>query len=167
MSDKELLWVEKEFAEKVKQAESVSAQASVVDEILQYKKRNMEYELQELEENMLVFKSVCLNFRKELDKVADLEDEKLQTIIDRTCDIHSKVKQQSKEIAKGLQPITETLNNLESKLNKLSDKIDGINLYKVSNLLNSLERINTLDENSKDMFKFLVQSYTKTEGEVK
>lgn len=159
MSDKELVWVDKEFADKIKNAEGVTEQAKIVDEILLSKKRNMENELQYLDENLLVFKSVCLNFRKELDKVADAENEKLNEIINRTCEIHGKVKAQSKEISKSFQPIDQTLYELSGKVEKINRQLDDIKTHKMDNFLSIVERVERMDEGSKKMLKFLMDEY--------
>lgn len=159
MSDKELVWVEKEFADKLKLAEGFKAQSEIVDEILSQKKLDMENELRHLEDDMLVFKSVCLNFRKELDKVADAEDEKLEQIINRTCEIHDKVIAQSKEISKSFQPIDQTLHELSGKVEKINRQLDDINTHKMDNFLSIVERVEKMDEGSKKMLKFLMDRY--------
>lgn len=140
-------YIPKDFAEQIKAAaDDKVLQEQVIQGIIQHKYNEIKYEMDILDEQVLKFKLVGLQFQKTLDAEYEIQEKKLQTLIDNVSDQYSIVRDKAKEFAKQLHPLTNEVNGIVSQVEKLDKRLADMNTYRLKDMLDIVERIANLDE---------------------
>ncbi len=141
------VYVPKEFADQIKAAtDDKILQEQVIKDIIQRKYKEIEYEMDILNEQLLQFKLVGVQFEKALAAEYQVQENKLQALIDKVSDQHSIVRDKAKEFAKQLNPLTNEVNGIVSQVEKLDSRLANMNTYRLSDMLDIVERIANLDD---------------------
>jgi len=159
MSDKELIWVQKDLAQKFNNLSSSEEQEKLVTNIINDKKLDITNEMEYLEENLLMFKGVCLKHKNELTKVYNEETSKLEDMYDHVGEMRQGIDKSAKQLTDALIPLQKTVSDLKNDMKSISDELKHINVYGIERFLELVDKINAMDEGSKEMLKFLMKEY--------
>jgi archaellum component FlaC len=146
---KELIWVTKETAEAYKQLETVEEQEKMVKKIIHNKRLDIEGEQELLEENLLVFKGVCLAHRKELSKVYGEQNDLLEKLWEEVGDISGKINESAGELAAKIKP-------LKDEVACLKREIEGLRLFVPDQLTRLAATVKSMDEDTRSLLRDLL-----------
>ena len=163
MSGKELIWVEKDFAEKYKKIESneekIRLFESYMNNLTESVKEEYKNSIEVLDEESKIFTGMML-------KTKQVFGEALQNALDSSYDVWEKFDKQRSDINKKAVTITAELEPLEDKLTNISNLIGKINTYNFDRLYDSVSKISGLDGKGLRMLEFLIENYKIPEGGV-
>jgi spore coat protein CotH len=160
MNGKELIWVEKEFAERYNKLEAKAnqreEQIAIFEEYMktvsEKSKDEFKANLEALEEDAAMYTGLMLKVKQTFEKAMSSSFDSAYTIWESYDKERSKAYKQVTDIVKVLEPLEEKLNTI----NKLAGKIETWN---IDRLIHSLDALNNLTEKSENMFKFLVDNF--------
>ena len=161
MSEKELIWVEKDFAEKYKKIESneekIRLFESYMKNLTESVKDEYKNSIKVLDEESKIFAGMMLKTKK-------VFGEALQNALDSSYDVWEKFDKQRADIHKKAVTITDELEPMEDKLTNISNLISKINTYNFDRLYESVSKISSLDGKGLRMLEFLIENYKIPEG---
>lgn len=153
---KDLIWVDKEFAEKYKSIESDEEKSLLFQDYLSKAKEEYKAEfksqLENIEEDLAIHIGLLLKVKQAFEKA---KDEQLKA----SYDLWEKFEKELPNIQEKVKKIEDTVIPLEEKLKVISGSIAKINTWEVERLIDVLARFNSLSDKSKDMMEFLVKNY--------
>lgn len=158
-AEKELIWVEKEFAAQYKTL-TEDAQRDAMKEYLQkcseQVKRDYQSTLENMKDDAAMFRGLMIEVRKEFEKFANEHLEKSYELWENYNNDLPRLKDKVKVFVDALKPIT-------NELRAINEEIHSIDLWQAEKLINTLNSIAELQGKSKDLFDFLVQNYKTQE----
>ena len=158
--DKELIWVEKEFAEKYKAVESdanknkerVKALNDYLATVSTKTRASFKGDLETLEEDAAIYKGLMLSVRQAFEKAKNEHmDATYKIWEDSEKELPSTEKKVAQFINK-LKPLIVTLKEAESI-------IKSINTFQIDDFVKSVESFNRLHDNHKEMLGFLIENF--------
>jgi len=160
MKEKEIVWVDKEFAERLKKLESEEStreqQDRVFDEYLakisDYVKRDFAASLEGLEEDAAIFTGLMLKVKQAFEKA---KDEQLTA----SYALWEKFEEEKPSISKKIAGLAETLNPLIDQLTTVNSLLDKLNTYNIDRVVESVSLLNGLYGGGKDMMEFLITNF--------
>ncbi len=160
-SEKRHIYVDKEFADKYEELESSKGQAEIAKEILAAKKIDISKELDQLDDDMVRFKSVCLIHKQELAKVYDEQNDLVEKLISEMWDCKPQAQAAAVKLAAEIEPLSSIVNALETSVTKLKGDLNSLDIYGMDRLIELTEKLSSLDSASLEIFKFLTVNYTR------
>lgn len=151
MNNKELIWVNKDFAKIYKDLESDIKKADLVNELIRDKKADITNHIQGLDDDLLRFKAFALNYSTEFKKAYDMQVEKLEQIYDASSEPIGKINRTTARMKKEIEKISEIVNKLDSKLKNL-------NTYKLEKVLDLINTYSNMSEEDKKIFKVILDN---------
>jgi hypothetical protein len=164
MEDKELIWVSKKLAEEFKSLDKVEEQEASVKRVIASKRLSLDEENELLSESLLEFKSVCLVHKKELQKVYEEQENALYKMWEDMGDISTKILEHSRKVASKTREATREIETMRTNIDALKKTLSGFEIYGADSLAKLAQNVSQMDENTKNILKFLLNNYTK-EGE--
>lgn len=164
MSDKDLIWVPKEIAEKHKNALSDEEQAKIVLTYIEEKKLDFSRELDLLDESALRFKAVCITHKNELAKIYNEQGDMLYKMWEDMGDVGSKINEHAKQLADEIRPISQEVNNLKRDVEDLKKLLSSFHIYDAEKLAGLVSMVNSMSDGTKDIMKFLLNEYKRSES---
>jgi prophage DNA circulation protein len=150
--EEELIWLPKSLCERLKpiQAEEVLREA-----VLKYAHQNKEY----LKDDLDIFQEAVSDYRISLEKVKndfkEAKDSQLNALNEMwegfEKDI-TKIRDNNKKVIGELQPLRLELEEIKSLMSSLSK-------WSLEDLLKVIEKINSYNQNTKDIIQFLFENY--------
>ena len=154
---RELIWVSEKVAKQYKGLESGEEQEEIIRDLLKQKRIDMERENEQLEESVLVFKSVCLAHKREITKVYEEQAKLLEELWEESGDISMKVHDQ-------VEKITEQIAPLKKEIDILKTKIRELNIYIPENFVSLAAQVRGMDNDTKMLLRDLLDmSIERTE----
>lgn len=163
MEEKDLVWLSKSITDKVKQVDTVEEADRLIQEYIQLKRNNFKHELENLDDDVLLFKSVCLKHRNELKKVYDEQSELLDNLWKDCGDMGSKIHRHAKTLAEELKPITAEVNYLKTSILEVKRLLDTVNFYPPHTLIQVTESVARMDASTKELLRDLLNTRQKNE----
>ena len=155
--EKTHVYINKDFAAQIEAANGDKLlQERVIEDILQRKKREVTYEMDILDEQVLQFKLAGSRFERALSEAYDAQDAKIQKLIDVAQDQHQKITDSAKLLASKISPLKQELDVMFKGLEEFDRRLVHINQYRMQDFLNILERINALSEQDKTLMLKLI-----------
>jgi uncharacterized coiled-coil DUF342 family protein len=148
MEDRELIWVPKKLKEDWELAFSEEEKIKVFYKAIEDKKIDIKTEIESLEEQVLIFKGIGLKYKNELEKVYNEQSQYIEKIWSE-FNVGDKIYKQAKKINNDLAPISEAISNINSNLK-------GLSIYKVQDLIDLIEKFNSMSDKDKQLFKLLI-----------
>lgn len=160
MNNEELIWVEKEFAEKYKVLKSDKSKREerikVFNEYMQTIKnasaREFKANFENLEEDVAIYTGLMLKVKQAFEKAKNEQ-------LDASYKLWTKFEDEIPNINEKIAQITNTLEPLIEKTNKLNEQFSKIQTWNIEKLVESMEKIANLYGTEKEMFKFLVNNF--------
>ena len=166
--EKDLVWLPRSIADKVKQVDTVEEADRLIQEYIQLKRNNFKHELENLDDDVLLFKSVCLKHRNELKKVYDEQSYLLDKLWEDCGDMGSKIHRHAKTLAEKLKPITAEVNSLKTSIHEVKMLLDTVNFYPPNTLIQVTESVARMDASTKELLRDLLnaqQAKPETKGD--
>lgn len=162
MDNKELVWVDKEFAEKYKKLETEKdcreRQIAVFEEYMKtvQEKARSEFRanLENLDEDAAIFSGLMLKVKQSFEKAKNEH-------LDASYALWEKFDKEIPNVRAKIQKITETVNPLKNELEETNELLQKINTYDLDRIIAAIEKLNSLYGTSKEMIEFLVKNFNK------
>ena len=159
-NNKDLIWVEKEFAEKYKKledkseknAERIKIFEEYIDKVSNSSKSEFKACLESLEEDAAMYTGLMLKVKKTFNDVSN-------TALCSFEDIWEDYDKNKTTIVKKIKDVTTLLNPLKEQVDSIEKTIKSISSYNLDRLVESLSLLNTLSEKNLDILKFVVKNY--------
>ena len=161
----ELIWVEKEVAEKIKRLTTDKAtneqRLKVFDEYIAKVngtiRRDFEANLECIEEDAAIFTGLMLKTRQTFEKA------KHEHLI-ASEELWEKFEKEIPSIRIKTQSIIDTMKPLEAELKVLNDLLGKISTYNMNALIETVARLSGACGKNKEMIEFLVKNFGNKEG---
>jgi len=166
MSDnKELIWVEKEFAERYKVLESdkskneqrCKALDEYISKISETSKSDFKANLESLEEDVAIYTGLMLKVKQAFGKAKD-------EALEASYALWEKFDEEKPSVRKKVSDFCDMLDPLEKKLNSINDALGKIRTYNIDRLVESMQKLTGLCGESRDMFDFIIKHFGKEEA---
>lgn len=160
MNKKELIWVDKEFAEKYKKFEGEENQRQIeIDALNEYMqsvkedtRKNFKLDLEGIEEDAAVYRGSLLQVKQAFEKA---KNEHYQT----TYEMWENIDKEIPSITEKTQKVINILNPLSEKLNELNASIAKIEIWNIEKLVETMKMLSSLFGENEKMVKFLINNY--------
>lgn len=157
MMEKTHVYINKDFAEQIKAADGDKfLQEKVIEDILQSKQRQITYEMEILDEQVLQFKLAGSRFERALSEAYDAQDLKIQKLIDISSEQHQKIYDSAKNLANKINPISQEIDTMLKSLESFDQRLSSINQYRIQDFLDILERISALSNRDRELMLKLI-----------
>ena len=157
------IYVPIEFAERYENLTSTNAQALLATEILEAKKLNIKAELDQLEDDALRFKAVCVTHKAALEDVYKEQEAKLNELIDSMWDVMPKAKENAKRAAAEIKPIADEVRELNKQLENLQDNMRHLNIWRAQEFITAVDQISKLSPATQELLTQVLKA-TKNEN---
>lgn len=155
--EKTHVYINKDFAEQIKAADGDKIlQEKVIEDILQRKRREITYEMEILDEQVLQFKLAGSRFERALSEAYDAQDLKIQKLIDISSEQHQKIYDSAKNLANKINPISREIDTMLKSLESFDQRLSSINQYRIQDFLDILERISALSNRDRELMLKLI-----------
>jgi chromosome segregation ATPase len=162
MDNKELVWVEKEFAEKYKMLEGKKEMRELqIAEFEEYMKkvqdqarREFRANLENLDEDCAIFSGLMLKVKQSFEKAKNEH-------LDASYALWEKFEKEIPDVRKKIQTITETVTPLKKELEDVNALLAKINTYDLDRVIEAIGKLNNLYGTSREMVDFLVNNFKK------
>jgi vacuolar-type H+-ATPase subunit I/STV1 len=165
MEEKDLVWLPKSVAVKVKQIETVEEADSMIQEYIKTKRQDFIRELENLDDDVLTFKGVCLKHRQELKKVYDEQADLLDKLWEDCGDMGSKIHRHAKAIAAELAPLTAEVKSLKTSIEEVKKLIHEVSFYPAQQFVSTVESVARMDDKTKGLLRDLLDLKKVTQEE--
>jgi len=150
MEGKELIWVPVELKEAWEKAASDEEQAKVFLKAIEDKKLDVKYQIESLDEDVLLFKGLGIRYKNELEKVYNEQSLQLEKMWeDFNCG--DKIGEQVRKITSNMSPVVEMMKSINKEF-------DSVSTYKVENLISVIEKFNDMTVKDKKLLEILLNS---------
>lgn len=156
MEEKDLVWLPKSVAVKVKQIETVEEADSMIQEYIKTKRQDFIRELENLDDDVLTFKGVCLRHRQELKKVYDEQANVLDDLWIDCGDMGSKIHKHAVAMAAELAPLTAEVKNLKASIEEVKKLIHEVSFYPAQPFVSTVESVARMDDKTKGLLRDLL-----------
>lgn len=167
MDGKELIWVEKEFAERYKVLESdkskneqrCKALDEYISKVSESSRSDFKANLETLEEDVAIYTGLMLKVKQAFGKAKD-------EALEASYALWEEFDKERPVVSKKISDVCELLDPLEKKLNSINDSLGKIRTYDIDRLIESMQKLNGLYGESRKMFDFVVNHFGKEESAV-
>lgn len=160
MDNRELIWVEKDFAKKYnlldkesgKNEERLKALDDYIVTVAEETRQDFKANLESLEEDVAIYMGLNLKVRQSFEKAKNEAFNASYTLWEEYQKELPNLEKKIKMFTDKLTPLAATIN----QTNELLGKIDTFNIEKV---VNTIENISRLHGEQKDMIAFLIKNF--------
>jgi len=164
MKERELIWVEKEFAGKYKEIESDESKKELrikmfeqyLEKISETSKKEFKANFESLEEDVAIYNGLMLKIKQSFEKA---KNEQLQA----SYALWEKFDKEIPSIREKTQSIIGELEPLEKKLTTIESLLSKIRTYDMEKFIEVMGRLSGMYGKQKKMVDFLVKNF-KVEG---
>jgi len=165
MKDEELIWVDKEFAEryklldgdKTKREHQIAMFNEYLEGIQKASRDDFKANLQCLDEDVAIYKGLMISVKQAFETA---KDEQLKD----SYALWEKFDKDLPNIREKTTEVIETLNPLVDQLTKINELLGKIQIWDFEKLIKTVENLSSLYGESKDMIEFLVNHYMPKKG---
>ena len=159
-NDRELIWVEKEFAEKYKllddkaekRAEQIAMFEKYMETVKDQSKAEFKNNLQNLEEDVAIYTGLMLKVKQAFEKAKNEQ-------LDASYKLWEKFDEEIPNIRQKTSQVISELNPLIGKLEEIDKLLSKIDTYNFERLITAIEKVNNLYGQNKEMFEFLIVNF--------
>lgn len=163
MDNKELIWVEKEFAERYnemekessKNEERLKALDDYIKTVSDESRSDFKANLGVLEEDVAVYKGLMLQVKQAFGKAKD-------EAIKASYALWEQYDKELPSVKKKVADIVESLEPLKKTTKEINDSLEKINCCQVDKVIEAIRTLNDLYGESKEMVDFLVKNFKPT-----
>lgn len=142
--EKKHVYIEVELAEALEKSTSFEQRRKIIDELIESKKGHFKQEILQLDEDLALFTGAIIKFKDNLDNVISKQEKEIDSLYDRSCEVHTAVGKRAKDITAQLSPITDIIDEVEGRLNKVIDLCSTFPIYRVEEFIKLVDMVNNL-----------------------
>ena len=151
--EKELVWMPKHLAEKIKQMEKDGALDSFVLEHIETCKKEIQTDIEAMEDDVLRFRGLLAQVRKDFGEATEEH-------LSKAYEVWESFDKDLPSIRKHVDAAVKELLPLKKELSEITEAINGINTWKAQRLAEDVQNLSALlNGSNKDMIKFLIDNY--------
>lgn len=158
--NEELIWVDKEFADRFNAMKSKKAEREMQIQVLEdymktvtdASKSDFKVSLECLEEDVAVYSGLMLHVKQSFGKA---KDEALTS----SYALWEEYEKDMPSVKEKTKSITDALNPLQDSLTSINKSIDSINQHKLERMLELVAKFNGMSEETKTVMKFLIENF--------
>ena len=152
MSDKqELIWVDKELAEKYKELDSDVSKAKIVNSLIRQKKFDVQDDLESLEDDLIRFKGFSLSYASEFRKAYKSQSENIENIWEDSQDPINKINARTRSIK-------EDIISIRKDVEDVAESIENLDIYKLDRIVELIEKYNRMTDDDKQIFNIILSN---------
>lgn len=155
--EKDLVWLPRDLADKVKALEDPIKQGKAVIEYIEDSKRAVKYTLDGLEDDIVRYKGQMANMQIEFKKAKEEQLDANYVLWEKYEDEIAKVKVRVRVVTDLLVPVKKDLDQLNARLKD----IDVYRLKEAFSLIKELTQILNHDSKTGDIIRFLFDNYKR------
>jgi predicted RNase H-like nuclease (RuvC/YqgF family) len=156
--EKELVWLPKEVAARVKQLEDAKKSGDLVLEYVEQSKRDLKTSLESLEDDVIRFKSQMISARKKFEDAKNVELEANYAVWEKFDLEKSSIRKKAGELKDELKPMID-------ELKQVKQLMDQINTYDIQRLLTIIKDLNhSFYGETGNILTFLFNNYKKNDA---
>ena len=156
MSEQDLIWVDKEFANKFKEVKDDNKKAEILEEYLKsvQKTTRDEYRssLEAMDEDAVMYQGLMLKTKKRFE---ELKNESLDAFYKMWEDYDA----ERGKIQKKVEDVSRLLEPLKNEINQINEALGKIRTWDFEKLLKTLRNVSALCEKDMVMLEFLMKNY--------
>ena len=147
----------KGVADRMKQAISEDRLNDAIDELLLNKKREISADIEMLDDDILAFKSYCLKHKIAIRDIYTEQNDALYEMWQDVGDIHSKMSDQRKELARSMSDIRLQVNGLKGDLESFRKEMKSIDVYGAETLAGFARTVTNMSDDTKSILSVLLE----------
>jgi chromosome segregation ATPase len=165
MDNKELIWVEKEFAERYKVLESekdkneqrCKALDEYISKVSQSSREDFKANLESLEEDVAIYTGLMLKVKQAFGKAKD-------EALEASYALWEEFEKEKPSVNKKIAEFCDMLDPLQKKLNSINEALGKIRTYDIERLVETMAKLSSLCGTNREMFDFLVNNFQREEA---
>lgn len=155
-TEKELVWVPKELAEKINELGEGLTKENLVLSYIEQAKRDIQGELDSLDESILLFRGMMVKARQDFEKAKNAELEANYAVWENSEKDFEAMREKAK-------CMVETLKPLKEELQEVCDLLNRIDKWGIEGFLELLKKLNqNFYGETKEMLQFLLNNWKKS-----
>jgi archaellum component FlaC len=158
IDEKELIWVNKEFAEKYKSIGDEQEQSRLfqeyMDKLSQQSKDDYNANLEAMQEDVAIYTGLMLTVKQAFGKAKD-------EALNSSYTLWKEYEKELPSVKKNIEQIVNLLNPLEVKLDTINDKLRKINTWDIDKVSSSIQKFSELSGKAETMLAFLVKHFNE------
>lgn len=155
--DCELIWVSKEVAEKYEKEVNPDLKEQIIKQESELIRRDIDYTLENLEDDVLSFKHSCNKYKQEFKDVSTKCFDDINSFYEKISNEHNefltKTKKEYESLKKEMKEISEFIKEFDTSLEFYKFQ------YGVDNLSKAIEKFKDMYGTEKDIFEFLLKNF--------
>lgn len=164
--NRELIWVEKDFAirynETLAEKGSAEQKAAALDEYLEKVKADtrddFKANLESLEEDVAVYTGLTLKVKQAFGKAKD-------EALSASYALWEQFESEKPSVSKKVSAFVDLLDPLEKKLNAINVALGKIHTYNIDRLIETMQKLTGLCGKNREMFDFIIKHFGAERGE--
>lgn len=160
MDNKELIWVEKEFAKKYnildkesgKNEERLKALDDYIETVAEKTREDFKANLESLEEDVAIYKGLNLKVKQSFEKA---KNESLSA----SYTLWEEYQKELPSLEKKVKVLTDKLTPLAATINQLNELMGKIDTFNIEKLIDAIEKMSGLYGRQKNMITFLIKNF--------
>jgi chromosome segregation ATPase len=164
-SPRDLIWVDKEFAEKYKKMESdkvkdeerLTVLTEYMKKLSEESRSDFKASLESIEEDAVIYTGLMLKVKQAFGKAKD-------EALDASYALWDGYQKELPSVKKKVNEIVSTLDPLKSKLEEINNLLSKIKTYDIDRFIETLNSLARSYGKSKEMIEFLVQNFKAKEA---
>lgn len=161
----ELIWVPGKVAKDYAKATDENAQLKVLEKLIADAKYDMTADLERLDEESAIFKSVLIKTRQELSKTLDEHIDATEKIWEGMTDKMPDFSKQADYMIESLETVETKINGFATLIRNVSENLDYGIIRKMKDLVEVAQQIANLDDKTRDILHGLFESLKEKKGE--
>lgn len=158
MKDKELVWVEKEQAEKFNAITNDESRYEAFEEYIKRlsdeSRREFKANFENLEEDVAIYTGLMLKVKQSFEKAKNEQLNASYAMWDGFEKEIPSIRKKTEEIMLALEPV-------ENKLKNINDLMGKVRTFELDRVIESIEKISNLYGTQKEMIDFLISNFNK------
>ncbi len=152
MTEKRYIYVPAELAEKIEQADDIAVMGAAVDEYLKNSVKDIAGMLEDLDEQVMIYKGLMAKARSEFRKASDEQIEQSYVTWEEIDKKRPFVSKKVKALVDDLKPVTRELEEINDLLNRMD-------LSRIERALKLIDELSYAPAETKKMLAFLAENY--------
>lgn len=157
MTEKTHVYVDVAIADKIKSMGDESRQVDLIQEVFEQKRKDMKYDLECLEEDLLAFKLIVTKHKVALKEVYEQQSEQLEEMFNQVRLPSEGVREQYKVLKEDLDAGFSEIKGFATDMEKVMSKVSYSTLHNLEKVLELCERYQNLDNDTKKMFDQVIK----------
>jgi methyl-accepting chemotaxis protein len=127
---------------------------NLISEFFDVSKAELKYGLEHLDESVIEYKGLMLKAKKSF---REAKEEQLKS----SYELWEKFDEELPKIGNQVQQVVKKLNPLTQELQQINELVNSINTHRLDNILETVEKFNSMSTSAKKTIKFLIDNYSR------